>query len=70
MRFVTRASPHYALGVLIDGDAYFAEHDTLERDMMKPRLLRNFGWAITHVMSKDYHKAPEAELERVLGLLG
>ena len=63
------SASRYALGVLIDGEDYFAESDTLERDMMKPRLLRAFGWKITHVLSKDWHKDPESELARVLELL-
>ena len=59
----------YSLGILIDGDDYFAEPDALERDMMKPRLLRNFGWRITHVLTKDWHADADAELARVLALL-
>jgi hypothetical protein len=59
----------YALGVLIDGDDYFREADALERDMMKPRLLRNFGWRVTHVLTKDWHADPARELQRVRAML-
>ena len=58
-----------ALGILIDGDDYFAEPDALERDMMKPRLLRAFGWNITHVLTKDWHADKDAELERILAMV-
>jgi hypothetical protein len=37
--------------------------------MMKPRLLRAFGWAVTHVLSKDWHADADGELMRVAQLL-
>jgi hypothetical protein len=59
----------YRLGVLIDSDAYYEQSDLIERDMMRPRLLRAFGWRISQVLAKDYFEKPGevvAELVREL----
>ncbi len=57
---------HYRLGILIDSEAYFDQEDLLERDMMRPTLLRNFGWNIEHVIAKDWYADPDAVLKRLL----
>jgi hypothetical protein len=59
----------YRLGVLVDSDAYYEQSDLIERDMMRPRLLRTFGWRVTQVLAKDYLEKPSevvAELIREL----
>ena len=45
----------YSLGILVDTFTYYSQTDLLERDMMKPKLLRNFGWNIAHVLAKDWY---------------
>ena len=62
-------APHYALGILLDGENYYSERDPLERDLMKPRLLDAFGWKVTHVLAIDWWKNPEAEFARICELL-
>ncbi|MCP5020834.1 MAG: DUF4011 domain-containing protein [bacterium] len=62
-------APHYALGVLLDGESYYSESDPIERDLMKPRLLDAFGWKINHVLAMDWWKNPEAEFARICELL-
>ncbi len=59
----------YRLGILVDTEAYYRQPDVLEKDLMRPRLLADFGWKITHVLSKDWHRQPDAVLETLLGLL-
>ncbi len=56
----------YRLGILIDDDAYYDQADLLERDMMRPKLLRDFGWRIAHVMTKDWHADRDAVVARLL----
>ncbi len=56
----------YRLGILIDGESYFECKDVLEREMMRPRLLRSFGWRVVHVLAKDWHEDPARELERIV----
>ncbi len=44
----------YRLGILVDTADYYQQTDLLERDLMKPNLLRAFGWRIAIVLSKDW----------------
>ena len=37
--------------------------------MMRPRLLRAFGWKVTSVLAKDWYDNQGAEIERLLELL-
>ncbi|MCE9545000.1 MAG: WGR domain-containing protein [Planctomycetia bacterium] len=55
----------YRLGILIDNAAYYEQADLLERDMMRPKLLRVFGWQVTHVLAKDWYDDRQEVLERV-----
>ena len=59
----------YRLGVLVDSDAYYEQADVLERDVMRPKLLRNFGWNICQVFAKDWYEARDRVVDRVLRLL-
>ncbi|MDP7020148.1 MAG: AAA domain-containing protein, partial [Pirellulaceae bacterium] len=59
----------YRLGVLVDSRNYYAAEDSLEREMMKPLLLRRFGWRVEVVLGKDWHGDREAVLERLLSAL-
>ncbi|HEY2249553.1 MAG TPA: AAA domain-containing protein [Planctomycetaceae bacterium] len=59
----------YRLGILVDTEAYYRQPDVLEKDLMRPKLLEDFGWKITHVLSKDWHRQPEAVLESLQSLL-
>lgn len=59
----------YRLGVLLDNiDHYDAAEDVLERDAMRPQLLRAFGWNITHVMANDWQQRSANEIERLVRL--
>jgi len=60
----------YRLGVLVDNAAYYEQSDILERDVMRPRLLRDFGWNVCQVFAKDWYQTPNRVLERVLRLAG
>ncbi|MBN2295978.1 MAG: WGR domain-containing protein [Pirellulales bacterium] len=59
----------YRLGVLVDTKSYYEQCDLLERDMMRPRLLRNFGWKVAFVLAKDWYEDPASVLERLLLIL-
>jgi len=59
----------YALGILVDTDAYYQQSDVLERELMKPKLLADFGWRLAHVLTKDWHQDREAVLGRLERLL-
>ncbi|MEX0938807.1 MAG: AAA domain-containing protein [Pirellulales bacterium] len=59
----------YRLGILVDGKSYYEQSDVLERDMMRPRLLRAFGWRIVHVLAKDWYADQDGELNRIIAIL-
>ncbi len=59
----------YRLGILVDGASYYEQSDLMERDMMRPRLLRAFGWNVVHVFAKDWHSQREDVLSRLLALI-
>lgn len=56
----------YRLGVLFDNEDYYACTDLLERDMMRPRLLRDFGWSIAYVLAKDWFADPDSVVQNLL----
>jgi predicted DNA-binding WGR domain protein len=56
----------YRLGILVDSPAYYAQTDLLERDMMRPRLLRDFGWNVVVVLAKDWCADPVAVIEHLV----
>jgi hypothetical protein len=59
----------YLLGVLVDRVDQYQRSDAMERELLRPRLLRAFGWQIATVLGKDWYDDPAAELKRILGLL-
>lgn len=56
---------HYRLAVLVDTAEYYQQSDLLERDLMKPNLLRAFGWKVATVLAKDWWEDREAVLQRI-----
>ncbi|MGE3775702.1 MAG: AAA domain-containing protein, partial [Pirellulaceae bacterium] len=64
--------PHdtrYRLGLLVDTVAGYQQAEPLERDVMRPRLLRQFGWQIATVLAKDWYRDEAHEMERLVQLL-
>jgi hypothetical protein len=59
----------YRLGILLDGDDYYAQADILERDLLRPRLLQAFGWRTVHVLAKDWHADAEAVVKKLVETL-
>ncbi len=59
----------YRLAILLDNDNYYDQSDLLERDLMRPKLLRDFGWKATFVLAKDWYQDNAAVLERLGKLL-
>ena len=46
----------------MDSSAYYEQSDILEREIMRPKLLQEFGWKIEFVLAKDWY----VDRERVL----
>jgi hypothetical protein len=55
----------YRLGILIDTDAHYRQADVLERELMKPALLKAFGWRTAHVLTKEWHEDRDRVLSRL-----
>jgi hypothetical protein len=53
----------YRLGILVDTDSYYQNANLLERELLRPRLLRNFGWNIVLVLTKDWFEDANAVLQ-------
>ncbi len=59
----------YRLGILIDSAFHYTTGNLLERYLLRPGVLRAFGWPIAMVLAKDWQQDPErliARLERQL----
>ena len=59
----------YRLAILLDNDGYYDQSDLLERDLMRPKLLRDFGWRVAFVLAKDWYEDRAAVLDRLTRLL-
>lgn len=55
----------FRAGVLVDTLSHYDEGDLLARDMMKPRLLRAFGWRLVRVVALEWYHDAEAVLRRL-----
>ena len=55
----------YRVGVLIDHDQYYQQNDLIERDLVKPMLLRIFGWRIATVLAKDWYEDRNAVIKQI-----
>jgi len=44
----------YGLGILVDTENHYQNDNILERDVLRPRLLRSFGWQVVLVLTKDW----------------
>jgi len=55
----------YRLGIFLDTNNHYQQQDVIERDLLKPQLLRNFGWRIVNLLSKDWYENPQSVLEQI-----
>ncbi|WP_317203611.1 DUF4011 domain-containing protein [Janthinobacterium sp.] len=55
----------YALGIMIDTAAHYANRDIFERYVSRPRILRAFGWRTLQVIASDWFHDRAALLERI-----
>jgi hypothetical protein len=53
----------YRLGILIDTESYYRNANLMERDVLRPRLLRAFGWAVVRLLTKNWFEDADAVLE-------
>jgi hypothetical protein len=53
----------YRLGIMVDSDSYYQNANLLERDVLRPRLLRSFGWNVVLILTKDWFEDAAAVLK-------
>jgi very-short-patch-repair endonuclease len=53
----------YRLGIMVDTDSHYQNANILERDLLRPRLLRNFGWTIVPILTKDWFEDANAVMQ-------
>ncbi|MFT5129009.1 MAG: hypothetical protein ACI8W8_002629 [Rhodothermales bacterium] len=56
----------YQLGILVDTAQFYANENAMERYLLKPELLRAFGWRILMVKSSDWYEEKEQVLDHIL----
>ncbi len=44
----------YLLGIILDDNAHYNNTDLIEQYLLKPNILKNFGWNILQVYAKDW----------------
>jgi superfamily I DNA and/or RNA helicase/predicted DNA-binding WGR domain protein len=59
----------YRLGIMVDTDAHYAGENLLDRYLIKPSLLRAFGWQFEFVLTKDWYHDPEMVINRLAKVL-
>ena len=56
----------YRAAILIDTDAYYRQEHLLERDLLRPAILANFGWRVLRVLTKDWYEKREVALDQLI----
>jgi predicted DNA-binding WGR domain protein len=59
----------HRLGILVDAEGREREDDLLERDLLRPQLLRAFGWQVAHVLSTDWYRRRQEVLDELVRLV-
>ena len=47
---------NYLSGIILDDENHYANTDLIEQYLLKPEILRNFGWNIITVFAKDWYE--------------
>ncbi len=56
---------YYQLGILLDTAQYYGNPNLVERYLLQPSVLQDFGWRVALVLTKDWFHEPEAVLDRL-----
>lgn len=56
----------FIAGILIDDNSHYQSDDILETYLLKPQVLKNSGWNIIQVFSKDWYADTGKVLEQVI----
>lgn len=56
---------NYFLGIECDGENYHSYLSTRDRDRLRPQVLKNLGWHVHRIWSKDWFDNSQREWERL-----
>jgi predicted DNA-binding WGR domain protein len=56
----------YSLSILIDDDLHYQNENVLEQYYQRPAILRDFGWRVVRVFTKDWMDNPKKVLTLIL----
>jgi predicted DNA-binding WGR domain protein len=57
--------PFYRAAVVVDTPEYYRQSDLMERELLKPRVLRAFDWRVCHILAKDWLNDRAGVMERL-----
>lgn len=60
---------HFLLGILLDGENYYAAKTSVDRNIIQPHVLNNLGWRIETIWAIDWYEDKEQVLNRILKIL-
>ena len=58
----------YAVGVILDTDAYAHSSSAMERDVYNPRFLEGRGWTLLRIWCRDWWLSPQKVIRQIVGL--
>ncbi len=61
--------PTYRLGVLVDWHTAGGPQNILDREVIRPQLLRSFGWNVVNILAKDWLTDRSAVLAQLIAIL-
>ncbi|REH97205.1 hypothetical protein DOS70_02755, partial [Staphylococcus felis] len=59
----------FILGILLDGDNYYASKTSIDRNVIQPFILNRLGWEIETIWSIDWYEDKNQVINRVLNKL-
>jgi very-short-patch-repair endonuclease len=64
-----RQPGRYLLAIQGDGDSYFRNRFTRDRDRLRDQVLARLGWRVYRLWSADWFQNPQRELERLVAAI-
>ena len=55
----------YILGIECDGEYWHGKLENIEKDIYRQQILEDKGWKIMRILSRDWSRNKEKEIERI-----
>lgn len=60
----------YLLGIMLDGDSYYATKTMRDREIVQPAVLRLLKWKVMRVWTLDWFERPQEVIDSIVSKLG